>query len=48
MVGEPGEVTKKKDSESLSLRFPRLVKWSRDKKPVQATTVEELEGMGDK
>jgi DNA ligase-1 len=42
---EADEITKKKDSDSLSLRFPRLVKWNRDKKIIQATTVEELEEM---
>jgi DNA ligase-1 len=42
---EADEITKKKDSDSLSLRFPRLVMWDRDKNPIQATTVAELEGM---
>ncbi|KUK67367.1 MAG: putative DNA ligase, partial [candidate division WS6 bacterium 36_33] len=42
---EADEITKKKDSKYLSLRFPRLVEWGRDKQAVQATTVKELEEM---
>jgi len=42
---EADEITKKKDSKYLSLRFPRLVQWGRDKGITEATTVKELEGM---
>ena len=42
---EADEITKKKDSKYLSLRFPRLVEWNRDKGITEATTVKELEGM---
>ena len=42
---EADEITKKKDSKYLSLRFPRLVEWGRDKGVTEATTVKELEGM---
>ena len=42
---EADEITKKKDSKSLSLRFPRLIEWGRDKGVTEATTVKELENM---
>jgi DNA ligase-1 len=42
---EADEITKKKGSNMLSLRFPRLVEWGRDKGVTEATSVEELEGM---
>jgi DNA ligase-1 len=42
---EADEITKKKDSEYLSLRFPRLTVWGRDKMITEVTTLEELEKM---
>ena len=42
---EADEITKKKDSKYLSLRFPRLVEWGRDKGITEATTTKELEEM---
>jgi len=42
---EADEITQKKDTDSLSLRFPRLVEWGRDKGPVEATSTRELEKM---
>jgi DNA ligase 1 len=42
---EADEISKKKDSENLSLRFPRLIEWGRDKEITEATTVEELKKM---
>jgi len=42
---EADEITKKKDGKYLSLRFPRLVQWGRDKGITEATTVKELEEM---
>ena len=42
---EADEITRKKDSKLLSLRFPRLIEWDRDKSIVEATSVEELENM---
>ncbi len=35
----------KKDSKYLSLRFPRLVQWGRDKGITEAITTKELGGM---
>jgi len=40
---EADEITKKKDSKYLSLRFPRLTVWGRDKMITEATTLTELE-----
>jgi DNA ligase-1 len=42
---EADEITKKKDSKYLSLRFPRLTVWGRDKMITEVTTLEELEKM---
>jgi hypothetical protein len=42
---EADEITRKKGSKTLSLRFPRLIEWGRDKGVTEATTPRELEGM---
>ncbi|MFA7678488.1 MAG: hypothetical protein WCY00_03215, partial [Candidatus Dojkabacteria bacterium] len=42
---EADEVTKKKDTDIYSLRFPRLVEWGRDKGITEVVTKKELEGM---
>lgn len=42
---EADEITKKKDTEFLSLRFPRLVEWGRDKGATEATSKRELVSM---
>lgn len=42
---EADEITKRKDSKYLSLRFPRLIEWGRDKDITEATTRKELEEM---
>jgi DNA ligase-1 len=42
---EADEISRSKGSKYPSLRFPRLIEWGRDKGPVEATSVEELEKM---
>lgn len=42
---EADEISKSKNSKYLSLRFPRLIEWGRDKMITEATTLEELEKM---
>ena len=41
----PTHTAGKKDKEGLALRFPRMIKLRQDKKPEQATTVEEIKKM---
>jgi DNA ligase-1 len=45
---EADEISRSKDSEYLSLRFPRLIEWGRDKGITEATTLEELEKMHER
>jgi DNA ligase-1 len=42
---EADEITRNKNSEYLSLRFPRLIVWGRDKMITEATTLKELDEM---
>jgi DNA ligase-1 len=42
---EADEITRKKGAKTLSLRFPRLIEWGRDKGVTEATSVKELEDM---
>jgi DNA ligase 1 len=42
---EADEVSKRKDSNIYSLRFPRLIEWGRDKGITEVVTKKELEGM---
>ena len=45
---EADEISKKMGSRFLSLRFPRLIEWGRDKGVTEATSVKEMESMYEK
>lgn len=45
---EADEISMKKGKKSLSLRFPRLIEWGRDKGVTEATSVKELKSMYEK
>jgi DNA ligase-1 len=42
---EADEISRSKGGKYLSLRFPRLIEWGRDKGITEASTIKELEGM---